>query len=657
MELIQIWLYTVHHSIYVTRYKGLAPMITICLLSTLMFAIQEVEAESDRAWRTPSEVSSQVTLLTDSQDSVTTTIIGYSGNGIPIQCLQIAREGDTPIDDRSAILIVAGIDGDHLLGTEVATDIVTSVLAMDAESSKPLLETHKLYVIPQVNPDAASFYFNPIQNEQRRNMTPSDNDHDGVKDEDGTEDLNGDGLITMMRVPDLEKATHLADPEEKRLNITPKPLEGKVASFVLYTEGIDNDGDGDYNEDGLGGVDLNKNFMHGYEFHSDGAGHWQLSESETKALATFVLSHQEIALIIVYGQHDTLSKPLTENGKDLAGAPKILAEDDVEMYKIISEKFVELTELKDVAQPNWDGSFVAWSYAQFGVPSFSTSLWTRPKVEDAKEEGKGTKGGEEPSEETAQESDLTPSGVGDISQETMDELFQAAVDAGFIDSDDANADSTPTLEEAEMYCKMMGIEIRRVKSKKGSSKESSADAKWLEYSDTVRDGEGFVDWAPFEHPQLGQVEIGGWAPYFKTLPPTDAIEAITEKQVAFLVDTANRLPKVRLSTPSIEKLGNGLWEVKVAVINDGWFPTGTAMAKKNKRARPFVVRLGASNDSIVTGRKVNLIWALDGKGTRKWYKWILQGKPNEKIDLTLYSEKFGTKTITTTLKETKGDDA
>ena len=183
--------------------------------------------------------------------------------------------------------------------------------------------------------------------------------------------------------------------------------------------------------------------MHGYQFHGDGAGHWQLSESETKALATFVLSHQEIALIIVYGQHDTLSKPLTENGKDLAGAPKILAEDDVEMYKIISEKFVELTELKDVAQPNWDGSFVAWSYAQFGVPSFSTSLWTRPKVEDAKEEGKGTKGGEEPSEETAQESDLTPSGVGDISQETMDELFQAAVDAGFIDSDDENADSTP----------------------------------------------------------------------------------------------------------------------------------------------------------------------------------------------------------------------
>ena len=636
-------------------------MILLCLVSTFMFAVQEIETEPDRAWRTPSEISSQVTLLADSHEAVTTTTIGYSGDGLPIQCMQIAREGDVPIDARSAILLVAGIDGDHLLGTEVAIDIVTSVLAMDAESSKPLLETHKLYVIPQVNPDAASFYFNPIQNAQRRNLTPSDNDHDGVKDEDGVEDLNGDGLITMMRVPDLEKATHLVDPDEPRLNITPKPLEGKVASFVLYSEGIDNDGDGDYNEDGLGGVDLNKNFMHGYQFHGDGAGHWQLSESESKALAEFVLSHQEIASIIVYGQHDTLSKPFVENGKDMAGAPKKLAEEDVELYKIISEKFVELTALKDVEQPNWDGSFVAWSYAQYGVPSFSTSLWSRPKVEDTKEDtkevDKESKDNKEPSEDSTQNEELTPSGVGDISQETMDELFEAAVAAGYIDGGEAREETTPTLEETEMYCKMMGIEIKRVKNSKDKKNSTSEEAKWLEYSDNQREGTGFIEWKPFDHPQLGTVEIGGWVPYFKTLPPTDAIEAITEKQAKFVIDIASRLPKVRISAPIVKKLSNGLWEVKVAVINDGWFPTGTAMAKKNKRARPFVVRLDVPNESIVSGRKVNLIWALDGKGTRKWYKWILQGKPNEKIDLTLYSEKFGTKTITTTLVETKGDDA
>ena len=707
-------------------------MILLCLVSTFMFAVQEIETEPDRAWRTPSEISSQVTLLADSHEAVTTTTIGYSGDGLPIQCMQIAREGDVPIDARSAILLVAGIDGDHLLGTEVAIDIVTSVLAMDAESSKPLLETHKLYVIPQVNPDAASFYFNPIQNAQRRNLTPSDNDHDGMKDEDGVEDLNGDGLITMMRVPDLEKATHLIDPDEPRLNITPKPLEGKVASFVLYSEGIDNDGDGDYNEDGLGGVDLNKNFMHGYQFHGDGAGHWQLSESESKALAEFVLSHQEIASIIVYGQHDTLSKPFVENGKDMAGAPKKLAEEDVELYKIISEKFVELTALKDVEQPNWDGSFVAWSYAQYGVPAFSTPLWSRPEpvkeeqpdTDDANEENNpqneegelsptsmrgnfdrkammekfdadgdgelsdserekfrdsmqgsfdGRKGGgqrgqrggsrrggpshgeEASADDSSSDSHLTPSGIGDVSQETLDELLAAAKASGYPVTDEMMEGLTP--EDIEQYAKMSGIKIRRIKSNKGDNASPRGDVAWLTYSDNSRNGQGFIPWESFEHPQLGQVEIGGWTPYFKILPPTDAIEAITEKQAKFVIDIASRLPKVRISAPIVKKLSNGLWEVKVAVINDGWFPTGTAMAKKNKRARPFVVRLDVPNESIVSGRKVNLIWALDGKGTRKWYKWILQGKPNEKVDLTLYSEKFGTKTITTTLVETKGDGA
>lgn len=620
-----------------------------CILATTLFAFQGAEQqiqEPERKWRTPTEITEQILSL----DSVSTTTIGFSKNGLPIQCIEVARESATPIYTRSAVLVVAGIDGNHLLGTEVATDIISTLLAMPSEETASLLEEHKLYVIPQVNPDAAALYFESSKSEQQRNLTPSDNDHDGVKDEDSCEDLNDDGFITMMRVPDLEKATHLPDPDETRLHIEPDPLKKQAASFIVYPEGIDNDGDGKYNEDGIGGVDLNKNFMHGYKEHSDGAGHWQLSESESKALANFVLNHQEIAAIIIYGQHDTLSKPFTENGKDNAGAPKKLAEDDVELYKLISEKFSELTELNDVNQPSWDGSFVAWAYAQYGVPAFSTSLWTRPKEEDKSED----KPSDSDSEETTQNEELTPSGVGDISQETMDELFEAAVAAGYSDGGEAKDEMTPTLEEAEMYCKMMGIEIKRVENNKDKKKSTSEETKWLEYSDTMRDGKGFIEWAPFEHPQLGTVEIGGWVPYFKTLPPTSEIHSIVETQTKFIVDIASRLPKVRLSPPIVEKLSNGLWEVKIAVVNDGWFPTGTAMAKKNKRARPFIVLLDVPNDTIVSGQKVNRIWALDGGGTKTWYKWILQGKPNELINITLFSEKFGNKTIPIPLQETDG---
>jgi len=660
-------------------------MITTLLLTSILFAFQAIESPTERQWRTPNEIADQITSITSSLEAVTVTTIGYSRNGLPIHCIEVAREHETPTTNRPALLLVAGIDGNHLLGTEVAMDIINTLVALPTEETSALLETHKLYVIPQVNPDAADFYFNPIKHERLRNITPSDNDHDGLLDEDGNEDLNGDGYITMMRVPDLENATHIANPDEPRLQIEPDPLKEQSASFILYTEGIDNDGDGKYNEDGLGGVDLNKNFMHGYKEHSDGAGHWQLSESESKALADFVLTHQEIAAIIVFGHHDTLSKPFTENGKDNAGAPKKLAEGDVELYKSISEKFVELTELKVAQQQNWDGSFVAWAYAQYGVPSFSTPLWTKPSIEKVAEgkpeettyesensprgigRGPGGHGGGRPSggrqpnnseenqADSANDSYLTPSGIGDISQETIDEMIAAAEAAGFPITDQMIQDITP--EDIEMYAKMSGVQVRRVKNVKGNNKASSDDAKWLEYSDKQRDGKGFVEWSSFEHPQLGTVEIGGWVPYFKTLPPTNEIESITNKQALFIIDVANRLPKVRLNSPSIEKLSNGLWEVKVAVINDGWFPTGTEMAKKNKRARPIVLRLDVPNDTIVSGQKVQRIWSLSGGGTRKWFKWILQGQSNETINITLFSEKFGSKTISVSLKEKKGGDA
>ena len=702
--------------------------IIICLLATTLSASQDsgnqISQKPKREWRTPTEIADQIQSL----DSVTTTTIGFSKNGMPIQCIEVARESKTPIENRAAILVVAGIDGHRLLGTEVATDMITALLALPPEESAPLLEEHKLYVIPQVNPDAAAFYFDPVKHEQQRNLTPSDNDHDGAKDEDGGEDLNGDGFITMMRVPDLEKATHLADPDEPRLQIKPDPLKNQAASFVLYTEGIDNDGDGKYNEDGLGGVDLNKNFMHGYKEHGDGAGKWQLSESESKALADFVLTHQEIVAIVVYGQHDTLSKPFTETGKDKAGAPKKLAKDDVELYKLVSEKFVELTKIKNVEQPSWDGSFVAWAYAQYGVPSFSTSLWARPDPIEEKAKEKATPetieekptndevslgmrgrggvnrqemiaefdtngdgelskderealresmqdrfggggrpgggrpgGGRRPSNsdenpaESNDNSNLTPSGVGDISQETIDELLKAAEAAGFPVDDGMMAEITS--EQVEQYAKMSGIKIRRITKGNTSTASSKEDIAWLAYSDDQRNGEGFVEWTPFEHPQLGTVEIGGWVPYFKTLPPTDEIDSITEQHTKFIIDVASRLPKVRLSSPSINKLSNGLWEVEIAVMNNGWFPTGTAMAKKNKRARPIVIRLEVPNDTIVSGQKVQRVWSLDGGGTRTWFKWILQGKPNDSIDITLYSEKFGNKIISVPLKETEGGAA
>lgn len=621
------------------------------MLFTLLFTAQLLIAQpmdEERMWRTPTELLTTVHTLAESNESVSINTIGTSRNGHAIYSITVSIDGPLPREDRPAILIVAGIDGDHLLGSEVAVDIVQELLSRDNLSTTELLQSNTFYIIPQVNPDAADFYFDAIQHGQRRNIRPFDNDRDGLVDEDGGDDLNDDGYITMMRVPDLEKASRVADPDHPRLDKEPESLEGESAQFILYTEGIDNDGDGKFNEDSIGGVDLNKNFMHGYKYHQDGAGPWQLSEPETKALINFVLSHQEIAAIVVYGQHDTLSKPMKESGKDDAGAPKTIDKDDEQVYEKISKTFVELSDLKTVDQPNWDGSFVAWAYAQYGVPAFSTPLWGRPEL-DSKDEDPS-----EQKEESSKDNNLTASDVGDISQETLDELLQAAEASGYPVTDAMIAELTP--EMVEQYSKMTGVQVKRVSKESKGNTNVKGDAAWLTYSDKDRNGEGFIEWTPFDHPQLGQVEIGGWVPYFKTLPPTDKIESITSKQVDFLVELSSRLPKVHLEEPIIKELGNGLWEVKVSVVNDGWLPSGTAMSKKNKRARPFIVQIDVPNETIVTGQKVNRIWSLDGGGTRTWYRWIIKGKPMSNVSIKLFSEKFGTEITTLPLKSTKGGE-
>jgi len=621
------------------------------MLFTLLFTAQILVAQpvdKERVWRTPPELLATVSAIAESTDSVSINTIGTSRNGQAIYSVRVSIEGPIPPEDRPAILIVAGIDGDHLLGSEVAVDIVQELLSRDNLSTTELLQSNTFYIIPQVNPDAADFYFDSIQHGQRRNIRPFDNDRDGLVDEDGGDDLNDDGYITMMRVPDLEKASRVADPKHPRLDKEPESLEGESAQFILYTEGIDNDGDGKFNEDSIGGVDLNKNFMHGYTYHEDGAGPWQLSEPETKALIKFVLSHQEIAAIVVYGQHDTLSKPMKDSGKDDAGAPKTIDKDDEKVYEKISKTFVELSDLKTVDQPSWDGSFVAWAYAQYGVPAFSTPLWGRPEIESKDEASSEQK------EEISKDNNLTASAVGDISQETLDELLQAAEAAGYPVSDAMVAELTP--EMVEQYSKMTGVQVKRVSKESKGNTNVKGDAAWLTYSDEDRNGEGFIEWTPFDHPQLGQVEIGGWVPYFKTLPPTNKIESITTKQVDFLVELSSRLPKVHLEEPVIKELGNGLWEVKVSVVNDGWLPSGTAMSKKNKRARPFIVQIDVPNETIVTGQKVNRIWSLDGGGTRTWYRWIIQGKPMSNVSIKLFSEKFGTEITTLPLKSTKGGE-
>ncbi len=204
-----------------------------------------------------------------------------------------------------------------------------------------------------------------------------------------------------------------------------------------------------------------------------------------------------------------------------------------------------------------------------------------------------------------------------------------------------------TPSQVEGFARQAGIEIRRVKTKKDGGDGANGGAKskkegaWLTYSDEDRDGAGFIEWEPFDHPQLGPVEIGGWAPYFKTNPPADEVDGLAEKQVEFILDLLGRMPDLSLSEPEVVHLAPGLYEVKTALVNEGYLPSGTAMAVRNRRARPHVVRLSVSNEDMVMGQRVNKIWSVPGSGGRVEFRWLLHAADDSDLVITVYSEKFG----------------
>jgi hypothetical protein len=614
-----------------TRFRLAAAALAIGA-GCLSAAQAQVEPDGEQAkYRTHAELSTLVDQLVASHPrACTAESIGTSREGRAIWALRLALDQENDPDRRPAMLLAANIDGDHVVGCEVALAVVERLLDLAAEGDEAavaFLSEHTLYVVPRVNPDAAERFFAGTRSGRKRNLRPDDRDRDGAIDEDPPNDLNGDGLITMMRVYDPEKADLMPDPSESRLDVEPDRDKGERAVYTLYVEGVDDDGDGE-------------------------------SEPESLALLKFVLAHQNIAVVLTYGRHDNLSKPPDGKGSYPAGAPKNIDANDVGLYKHISERFVEITGLGKVPSDKSEGAFHAWAYAQFGVPSFTTPLWTRAQPEETKESGGS--GGDEaasPGDSNGEDDGLTPSGVGDISQETIDELRASAEARGFEISDEMLTQLSPRMVES--FAKRSGIKIRRVKgqdSAAGGKAKNKEDAAWLAYSDEQRERSGFVDWQPFEHPQLGPVEIGGWVPYFKVNPPPGEIDAIAEKQTAFVLDLAGRFPRVSLTEPEITRLAPGLYEVKAALINDGYLPTGTAMAVRNRRARPYVVRLSIDHERILTGQRVNKTWSIPGSGGRQEFRWIVQIPDGTELTITVYSEKFGQFERTVWLRQGAGSD-
>lgn len=151
---------------------------------------------------------------------------------------------------------------------------------------------------------------------------------------------------------------------------------------VFDTEGIDGDGDGDgeVNEDGKGGVDLNRDYPIGWEPEpvQFASGLYPLSEPETAAVAAFFRAHPNIAAAQSY--HNAGNLILRPYG-DRPEAQ--MAARDRQVYEVVSARGEQLLPgyragaIREILYET-HGDFIAFAYTGMGAIAFTNELWAWP---------------------------------------------------------------------------------------------------------------------------------------------------------------------------------------------------------------------------------------------------------------------------------------
>ncbi|MGA1391833.1 MAG: M14 family metallopeptidase [Phycisphaerales bacterium] len=540
--------------------------------------------------------------------------------GRAIEALTLAGDLDA-WRDRPAILIVAGMDGAQLGSTEIATSLAERLLAEHGA----WLDEVTIHVVPRANPDAAAAFLSQPSLRSGLNARPVREDRDAAIDEDGPRDLDGDGVITTMRranPPAGDPAQWIADPADPRLLKKPDSMKGDLAVYSLHVAGLDADGDGLVAEDGPGGVDPDRNFPHRWIEFANDAGPWPLSEEESLELAKFVIERPRIYAALVIGRHDNLvnlpdARPTEAGGR----IPAQIDEADLPLLTEFAKAYKEATGQDRAIRSDDAGSLAAWLYHQRGILTFASTGWWRPDVADAaKPEG---------GEGDATASDAAPASESAAEAPPVAEPPRRGGRGGRGGGGFRGMAAAPRAPRAAATGPAVG---------------DAEQAAWLAYSDQARGGAGFVDWTEIEHPTLGTVEVGGFVPGFMSIPPIDAVPSLAKGQATFLGEVVARRPKPRLLEPQVRTLAPGLFQIDLALVNDGRMPTATAMGVRDMTP-PIVVRISTAKESIRSGVKQQSISSI-GPGERRDLSWIVSAAPGEEIEIAAVGPLLPESTIT-----------
>jgi murein tripeptide amidase MpaA len=410
------------------------------------------------------------------------------------------------------------------------------------------LDTRVFYICPRVNPDGAEWALADKPKIIRSSTRPYPYEEDPIG---GlvTEDIDGDGRMLMMRIPD-PNGPWKKHPQEPRLMVRREPDEVGGDYYRLLPEGrFDEPFDPAILtlQPKKEGLDLNRNFpAHWRQEHEQpGAGPYPTSEPEVRAIADFIVKHPNITGGITFHTWGgVLLRPYSHQSDEAFPA------EDLWTYQKIGAKGTEITGYPNISvfhdfkyhpKEYISGVFDDWLYDHLGIFAWTVEIWSPQRQ----------------------------AGISDYK---------------FID-----------------WYREHPVED---------------DLKLLRWSDEVLGGKGYVDWYTFDHPQLGQVELGGWdVMYAWRNPPPPFLEKEVALFPDWLVWHLLISPKLELYEAKATPLGEGLYQVRLVVQNSGWLPTYiTKKALEKKVVRGVVAEIELPEGATLrTGKPREELGQLEGR--------------------------------------------
>jgi hypothetical protein len=319
--------------------------------------------------------------------------LGKSVGGRDIWLVTLNNNETGPHTSKAAMFIDGNIHGNEIQAAEVVLYSIWYLTKSYGNIDKltRLVDERSFYFVPMENPDGREVWFHEASNPHylRGGIRPTDNDHDGLYDEDPPDDLDGDGHLTAMWKED-PLGRWKRNPDDDRFFIRVPSDKPPGGWSFLGQEGIDNDGDGDVNEDGPGGYDPNRNWPSDWqpEHVQFGAGDYPFSLPETRAVGEFVFAHPNIAGFQSY--HNSGGMILRGPGANYVNYPG----GDNRVYDALGGEGANLIPFynywviwKDLYTVH--GGEVNWAYEGLGIAAFTNELWTEARMFSSSEKQRG----------------------------------------------------------------------------------------------------------------------------------------------------------------------------------------------------------------------------------------------------------------------------